>query len=474
MASRCMVAKIRLVVLAVGTLLLLTSTASAQHRDTFPGNDSLDQQLEAVLLGAGFTGRIESTLEARLGRRLDQKLADVGRLLWFDTITGLNNDNTCAGCHSPTHGFGDTQSIAIGIQNNGIVGPNRTGPRNMRRAPMVINNAFFPRLMLNSRFVALSGNPFDNSAGFSFPSPEAMSLSSQPHLLTAQAFIPPTERTEVAGFDFVGDNDAIRAEVIERLNGIEEYRKLFGKTFPEVQDGGSITYDMFARAIAEFEFSLTFADAPIDRFARGQRNALTDDEKRGALLFFGTARCSACHAVAGQSNEMFSDFQDHVIGVPQIAPQVTNNAFDGPGANEDFGKEQVTGDPADRYKFRTSPLRNVAIQPAFMHNGAFTNLEDAMRHHLNVFSSAQSYTPASQNLAADLSGPTGSIEPVLACIDPLLTTPITLTDAEFNQLVAFVRNGLLDRRARPENLARLVPRSLPSGRPVLIFEFSQP
>ena len=62
---------------------------------------------------------------------------------------------------------------------------------------------------------------------------------------------------------------------------------------------------------------------------------------------------------------MFSDFQEHVIGVPQIAPKGTNNAFDGPGANEDFGKEQVTGDPADRYKFRTSPLRNVAIQPAF-------------------------------------------------------------------------------------------------------------
>jgi hypothetical protein len=51
MSSRCMVAKVRLVVLAFGTLLLLTSTASAQHRDTFPGNDSLDQQLEAVLLG---------------------------------------------------------------------------------------------------------------------------------------------------------------------------------------------------------------------------------------------------------------------------------------------------------------------------------------------------------------------------------------------------------------------------------------
>ena len=58
--------------------------------------------------------------------------------------------------------------------------------------------------------------------------------------------------------------------------------------------------------------------------------------------------------------------------------------FDGPGEDEDFGLEQVTGDPADRYKFRTSPLRNVALQPAFFHNGAFTRLEDAIRHHLDV------------------------------------------------------------------------------------------
>src|SRR6185295_11402735 len=192
MTSRCIVAKVRLVVLAVGTLLLLTSTASAQHRDTSPGNDSLDQQLEAVLLGAGFTGRIESTLEARLGRRLDQKLADVGRLLWFDTITGLNNDNTCAGCHSPTNAFGDTQSIAIGIESNGIAGPDRTGPRNQRRSPIIINSAFFPNLMWNSRFRSLSNDPFDNSAGFLFPPPEGLLLSNQPHLLTAQAFIPPT------------------------------------------------------------------------------------------------------------------------------------------------------------------------------------------------------------------------------------------------------------------------------------------
>ena len=432
---------------------------------------SLDQELQAVLRQAGFTGRIESTLEQRLGRRLDPQLANLGRNLWFDTLTGLNNDNACAGCHSPTAGFGDTQSIAIGIDSNQVVGPHRLGPRNMRRAPMVINSAFFPRLMWNSRFASSSGDPFDNTAGFQFPPPEGLTLSGQPHLLTAQAFIPPTERNEAAGFHFAGDNDALRAELVNRLNASSAYRKLFARSFPAVKAGTPITYDMFALAIAEFEFTLTFANAPIDRFARGELGALTDVEKEGALLFFGAARCSVCHSVAGQSNEMFSDFREHVVGVPQVAPSVTNSVFDGPGLNEDFGLEQVTGNPADRYKFRTSPLRNVAVQPTFMHNGAFTRLEDAIRHHLNPVDSLSHYTPAGQNLPLDLSGPPGPTAPVLARLDPFLSTPIVLTDSQFEQLVAFVRNGLLDPRATPERLRRLVPRTVPSGRPMLVFEF---
>jgi cytochrome c peroxidase len=451
--------------------MLGLSIMAMPHQRASARASSLDNELQTVLRQAGFTGRIESALEQRLGRHLDLQLADLGRNLWFDTLTGLNNDNACAGCHSPTAGFGDSQSIAIGIESNQVVGPHRTGPRNMRRAPMVINSAFFPRLMWNSRFAALSGDPFDNRAGFQFPLPEGHTLSSQPHLLVAQAFIPPTERNEVAGFDFVGDNDAIRAEVINRLNATAAYRKLFAKSFPAVKAGGPITYEMFARAIAEFEFTLTFANAPIDRFARGETDAMTVAEKQGALLFFGAARCSVCHSVAGQSNEMFSDFQEHVLGVPQIAPSLTNAAFDGPGLNEDFGLEQITGNRADRYKFRTSPLRNVALQPTFMHNGAFTNLEDAIRHHLNVMESALHYTPASQDLSADLSGPLGPMAPVLARLDPAVSTPLLLTDSQFDQLLAFVREGLLDPRAAPDRLRHLIPHMVPSGRPMLAFEF---
>lgn len=119
--------------------------------------EPIDDRLSAVLHEQGFTGRVEESLERRLGRKLDPKLADVGRLLFFDRISNLHNDNTCAGCHTPTNGFGDSQPMAIGIQSNLLVGPHRLGPRNQRRTPTVVNAAFYPRLMWNGRFAAFVG-----------------------------------------------------------------------------------------------------------------------------------------------------------------------------------------------------------------------------------------------------------------------------------------------------------------------------
>jgi len=212
-----------------GAVLIGVAGLSAQPSRSSP-DKTLNGQLEAVLAQHGFTGAVESTLETRLGRRIDHQLAETGRLLFFDTAVGLNDDNNCSGCHSPTAGFGDTQSIAIGIESNGFVGPDRRGPRNQRRSPTVVNSAFFPNLMWNARFAALSNDPFDNEAGFAFPPPEGLTLSYLPHLLAAQAFIPPTERVEVAGFHFPGDNAAIRAEVLRRLEQ-PEYRRRFSQTF---------------------------------------------------------------------------------------------------------------------------------------------------------------------------------------------------------------------------------------------------
>src|SRR5258708_1903208 len=155
----------------------VVQTAYASFDD---GN--LDDALSAALADAGFTGNIQEIfqqrLEANLGRPIDPKLVNLGRLLWFDKIHSMHHDNTCGGCHSPTNGFGDSQPMAIGVQNNNLVGPDRAGPRNQRRAPLVVNTALYTAMMWNGRFNSLSGDPFDSSLGFRFPNPEAVIRSS--------------------------------------------------------------------------------------------------------------------------------------------------------------------------------------------------------------------------------------------------------------------------------------------------------
>lgn len=463
---------------------------------------SLDARLARALARERFTGRVGDSVEARLGRPIDRDLAAIGHALFFDRVLSLHGDNACAGCHSPSNGFGDTQSIAIGIQSNEVVGPRRTGPRNQRRTPMVLNNVFYPKLMWNGRFAATSGDPFDPSRGFVFPPPEGTDRfpAADPrfyHLLVAQAHIPPTEQVEVAGFTGAGGpfddgrghrvpppdasgfrNEPIREAVLALVNDRPRYRAAFAARDPRVAAGAPIDFAMLGQAIAEFEFTLVFADAPIDRFARGDRSAMTDAQKRGALLFFGRAGCVRCHAVSGASNEMFSDFEMHAAGVPQIAPAFGpkrgNVAFAGPGGDEDFGLEDVTGDPADRYRFRTSPLRNVALQPAFFHNGAFTRLEDAVRAHLDPAGTARAYDPYAAGVEWDLAGRMCPLKPVLERLDPRLAAPPALSAADVDDLVAFLREGLLDPRAAPANLETLIPDSLPSGLPPLFFERRAP
>lgn len=486
-------------------LVLIILMSPALYAD-----DQLDRKLVKELQQAGFTGRVGSTLNTRLGRPINKKLANLGRLLFFDNILGLHTDNSCAGCHSPAFSFGDSQSIAIGVDNNGIVGPHRKGPRNQRKAPPVTNSAFFPKLMLNGRFTARSGDPFDNSSGFKFPLPEGIKQfpANDPHikhLLAAQGHIPETELVEMAGFtgtkgtigtdfdqfdngkgvalppsDINGfRNDGIREVVLARVNDVPQYRKLFGEIFNKGEpiNKGGIQFRMIGQALGEFQISLTFADAPIDLFARGDIAAMTDSQKRGALLFFNEAKCVQCHGVAGHSNEMFSDFENHVLGVPQIAPDFGigkgNVLFDGKNKDEDFGSEQITRKFEDRFKFRSSPLRNVALQPAFFHNGAFTRLEDAISHHLNVLQSNRNYDPVAAGVDQDLSLRKGPSNTVMARLDPLIKEPIQLRQQDFQDLVEFVRVGLLDPGALPANLCRMIPKHVPSGIPVIKFEGCQ-
>ncbi|HZR09660.1 MAG TPA: hypothetical protein VFA79_13850 [Myxococcales bacterium] len=259
------------------------------------------------------------------------------------------------------------------------------------------------------------------------------------------------------------------------------------RLFSEVFNGGvplppgGITIHMRRLAVSEFQDSLTAADAPIDHFARGDTDAMTHEQKKGALLFFSKVNCYSCHQVGGSANEMFSDFKPHRIGVPQVfpgfgvcAPGTTScgtTIFDGPGENEDFGFEQTEDNPAMRYMFRTAPLRNLKVAVGFGHNGAFNTIGDVIRHHLDVVSSLTTYDPGANDLPPDLH--VGPYQGILdAGLDPLVAQPTRLNKEEFENLVDFVENGLLDPKVL--DFCERVPASVPSGDSIQPFEGCRP
>ena len=463
---------------------------------------ALDDELQGLLDDQGFTGRVQSTLVTRLGRNIDQQLADLGQLVFFDTALSLHDDTSCASCHAPTNAWGDTQSISIGVQSNGVVGARRTGPRNQRHSPAAANSAFYRVLMWDGRIWSESDDPFDNSDGFELaqegPPMFLTPVEGVDTLLVAQAYVPPTNLAEMAGFtgtsgtlgsefddfdDGLGEDvpdpdhggfygNPVREAIEDRFNDIPEYLDLFGEVFPDVAGGDPIDYSLIARALAEFELTQVYADAPLDQFARGDTTAMTDAEKRGAILFFDDADCVSCHQTSGDSNEMFSDFMAHVVGVPQLTPTfgvgTGDVVFDGADEDQDYGLEDASSNSANRYKFRTAPLRNAALSAAYFHNGAFTDLEDAIRHHLDAYNSARDYDPAAAGVASDLTD-LGPIEPVLALLDRRIDNPPDLTDSEITDLVTFVRDGLLDSNANPTALCKYVPTAVPSGAAVEKF-----
>ena len=120
-----------------------------------------------------------------------------------------------------------------------------------------------------------------------------------------------------------------------------------------------------AAVAAEFGPALS-AQAP----APARDAAFEPLARRGAELFFGDAGCSRCH-----SGPLLSDDDFHNIGVPPFGP--------GKVGGIDEGRFLVTGEPSDRFAFRTPPLRNVALTPPYMHDGVFATLREAVEHHLD-------------------------------------------------------------------------------------------
>ncbi len=216
-----------------------------------------------------------------------------------------------------------------------------------------------------------------------------------------------------------------------------------------------------------------FTNSPFELYLRGDDTALTQQQKRGMLVFFTNGKCVACH-----NGPLLTDQDFHNIGVPQFGPgNIAGLDSTAPGGEietkSDYGRFGRTLIESDKFKFRTPTLHCVDLTFPYMHDGAYYTLEAAVRHHLNVVGSYQNYNSSQvfpqALLDANLGGGVNS-DPILTTnLDPIVAAGIPLTETEIADLMAFM-GALTDPLARVD-LDRANPGgqfsiTSPSGLPV--------
>ncbi|HSM69944.1 MAG TPA: cytochrome c peroxidase [Anaerolineales bacterium] len=226
--------------------------------------------------------------------------AELGRMLFFDPVLSKNQDISCATCHNPSLGFSDGMQTATNLQRNSLSLWN----------------------------VGYGSNFF---------------WDGRESTLESQLLVPLHASNEMAASD---------EETISRLKAIPAYVDMFASAF----GGGAeaVTIENLQTAIAAFERTLISNNSPFDKYAAGQFDALTGQQRRGLDLFrSASTRCFECHAAPTFGNDNF-----FVTGVPDLDGQPHDA---GRAAVSDDGKEGA---------FKAPSLRNVALSAPYMHNGA--------------------------------------------------------------------------------------------------------
>ena len=402
----------------------------------------------------------------------------LGAQLFFDKILSGNLNISCATCHHSFTGTGDGLALPVGEGGRGLgvtrdpgIGADRIIERVPRNAPPVFNLGAreFGTLFHDGRIQPNPAFPngLETPAGFDLP-------AGLDNALAAQAMFPVTSGTEMAGQP--GENpiaDAAAAgdlagpfgvweQLAERLRGIDGYAEQFIAVFPDVHSRADIRYTHAANAIAAFETANWRAnDSPFDRFVRGERFVMSLSAIAGMRVFYSPRKgnCASCHSGIFQTDHSF-----RAIAMPQVGP----GKGDGAGY-EDFGRERVSGEPSDRYRFRVPSLRNVAQTAPYGHSGAYDTLEAIVLHHLDPVASLYAYDASQLRLPyrADLDA-----HDYLAMNDPAVIAAIAganelvsveLNDREVRQLIDFLHAltdpAMLDLRGD-------VPTSVPSGLPL--------
>jgi cytochrome c peroxidase len=295
----------------------------------------------ATLSTISATGFTSETTSVRTDNATSAETITLGKALFWDPILSGKKDVACATCHHPANGYADNLDLSIGVNAVGL-GANRHFLRPntfafvKRNAQTVLNTAF---------------NGMDVNGNFN-PATAPMFWDSRVKSLEAQSVEPIKAMDEMRGNAYT--EAAALDSVVGRLKKIPAYQQLFLSAFGNAQ---AITAVNMGIAIASFERTLVANNAPFDRYKRGETTAMTALEIRG-MNAFQTVGCAGCH-----TGNMFSDYQLHVLSVPDNAKNAQSDA--GSGA----------------YAFRTASLRNLRLTAPFMHSGVFGTLDDVIRFY---------------------------------------------------------------------------------------------
>ncbi|HEX8726187.1 MAG TPA: cytochrome c peroxidase [Gemmatimonadaceae bacterium] len=390
--------------------------------------------------------------------RVPLALARLGRALAFDRILSGNRDIACMTCHAVDYGTDDGKSVAVGAGGIGL-GPTRYHPDGTfvpRNTPSLFNLYGMKHLFWDGRVEVDDQRHFHTPAGAQLT--PAMQRVLQYGPVSALGLFPVTVRVEMRGnsgneLASLADDDytGIWNLLMQRLGRIPEYRRMFEAAYPGTRfDQMNFAYASNAIG-AFFVDQFSFDDSPWDRFLAGNNTALTHQQLEGAETFL-SLKCSLCH-----NGPALSDQQFHDVAVAQVGP----GEGDGASGHDDYGRFRVTGDPADMYRFRTTPLRNVALTGPYGHDGAIVDLRSFIAHYSQSDQTLLSYDPSQlepllQNTLVH------NESDVIARRDTLILG-VVLTDDVVNKLVDYM-GALTDPAAL--NLSRVAPLRVPSGLPV--------
>ena len=385
-------------------------------------------------------------------------LVRLGQALAFDKILSGNRDIACMTCHLPSFATGDGRSLSIGQGATGL-GPGRVHPQGLfipRNSPALFNMFALQPLFWDGRVSRDELGSFHTPAGAALT--PGMTQVFEFGTLSAQPLFPVLSREEMRAFSdnelaLIGDDhpEQVWAALMVRLGGIREYRRMFEAAYPGTRFD-QMTFAHASNAIAGFVTdALAFNNSPWDRFLAGNDRAMTQVQLLGAKDFM-TAKCSICH-----NGPALTDNKFHNVALAQFGP----GKGDGAGGRDDFGRMRETGVAAEKYAFRTPPLRNVELTGPYGHDGAFVGLRDFVDHYSESALKLQNFNinqlePALQGTVL----PTFS--DILATRDPLLTG-VVFAPQTVDEVTEFMK-ALTDPAAR--NLQRLVPGRVPSGLPV--------